>query len=51
MSPKRVILTFTSQQLVQRSIINLSNLQKINKSQSHSNKDLLEKLKIIEKNK
>ena len=47
--PKRVMLTFTSQQLVQRTIINLSNSQKLNKSQTFSNNDLLEKLKIIEK--
>ena len=47
--PKRVMLTFRSQQLVQRTILNLSNSQKLNKSQTHINKDLLEKLKIIEK--
>ena len=47
--PKRVMLTFTSQKLVQRTIINLLNSQNLNKSQSFSNNDLLEKLKIIEK--
>ena len=45
--PKRVIVSFTTHQLVKRSIINLSNSQKSNNT--YLNNDLLKKLKIIEK--
>ena len=44
--PKRVLLTFSSQQILEKSIISLSNTQKKN---SILENDVLRKLKIIEK--
>lgn len=44
--PKRVLLTFSSQQILEKSIISLSNSQNKN---SISENDVLRKLKIIER--
>ena len=44
--PKRVLLTFSSQQILEKSIISLSNSKKKN---SILENDVLRKLKIIER--